>query len=81
MSKVLLLDMTKEPLDPVHPGRARLLLKEGKAAVYRRYPFTLILKRQIQGRRRAGWPWSMTRAGKWCGRQNSAIGEPASRSA
>jgi 5-methylcytosine-specific restriction endonuclease McrA len=48
MSKVLLLDMTKQPLDPVHPGRARLLLKEGKAAVYRRYPFTLILKRQVE---------------------------------
>ncbi|OLE33174.1 MAG: HNH endonuclease [Ktedonobacter sp. 13_1_20CM_3_54_15] len=47
MSKVLLLDMTKQPLDPVHPGRARLLLKEGKAAVYRRYPFTLILKTQV----------------------------------
>jgi hypothetical protein len=30
MSKVLLLDTTKQPLYPVHPGRARLLLKEGK---------------------------------------------------
>ena len=48
MSKVLILDMTKQPLDPVHPGRARQLLKEGKAAVYRRYPFTLILKRQAR---------------------------------
>ncbi len=47
MSKVLLLDTTKQPLDPLHPGRARLLLKEGKAAVYRRYPFTLILKTQV----------------------------------
>lgn len=47
MSKVFILDTTKQPLDPVHPGRARLLLKEGKAAVYRRYPFTLILKRQV----------------------------------
>jgi 5-methylcytosine-specific restriction endonuclease McrA len=47
MSKVLMLDTTKQPLHPVHPGRARLLLKEGKAAVYRRYPFTLILKTQV----------------------------------
>jgi len=47
MSKVLLLDTTKQPLDPVHPGRARLLLKEGKAAVYRRYPFTIILKTRV----------------------------------
>jgi 5-methylcytosine-specific restriction endonuclease McrA len=28
----------------VHPGRARHLLTRGRAAVYRRYPFTLILK-------------------------------------
>jgi 5-methylcytosine-specific restriction endonuclease McrA len=44
MSKVFVLDTQKRPLDPVHPGHARLLLKQGKAAVYRRYPFTLILK-------------------------------------
>src|SRR6266568_813408 len=47
MSKVFVLDTTTQPLDPVHPGRARLLLKEGKAAIYRRYPFTLILKTQV----------------------------------
>ena len=47
MSKVLLLDTTKQPLQAVHPGRSRLLLKEGKAAVYRRYPFALILKTQM----------------------------------
>jgi 5-methylcytosine-specific restriction endonuclease McrA len=44
MSKVFVLDTTKRPLDPVHPGRARILLKEGKATIYRRFPFTLILK-------------------------------------
>ena len=48
MSKVFVLDTTKQPLNPVHPGRARLLLKEGKAAVYRRFPFTLILKRALE---------------------------------
>src|SRR3989440_761280 len=48
MSKVFVLDTTKQPLNPVHPGRARLLLKEGKAAVYRRFPFTLILKRVVE---------------------------------
>lgn len=32
----------------MHPGRARLLLSQGKAAVYRRYPFTLILKIAVQ---------------------------------
>ena len=44
---VFVLDTDKRPLDPVHPGQARRLLKAGKAAVYRRYPFTLILKRSV----------------------------------
>jgi 5-methylcytosine-specific restriction endonuclease McrA len=48
MSQVFVLDTNKQPLNPVHPGRARLLLKQGKAAVYRRYPFTLILKRAVE---------------------------------
>ena len=47
MSNVFVLDTKKQPLNPVHPGRARLLLKEGKAAVWRRYPFTIILKDAI----------------------------------
>ena len=48
MSKVFIIDAEKLPLTPVHPGRARLLLKGGKAAVYRRYPFTLILKNKVE---------------------------------
>lgn len=48
MSQVFVLDTNKQPLYPVHPGRARLLLKAGKAAVYRRYPFTIILERAIE---------------------------------
>jgi hypothetical protein len=44
MSKVFVLDTNKQPLDPVHTGYARLLLKRGKAAVWRRFPFTIILK-------------------------------------
>src|SRR5689334_23363375 len=48
MSKVFVLDTNKQPLNPVHPGRARILLSSGKAAVYRRYPFTLILKRSVE---------------------------------
>jgi hypothetical protein len=48
MSKVFVLDALKQPLTPVHPGRARLLLTVGKAAVYRRYPFTIILKREVE---------------------------------
>lgn len=48
MSKVFVLDRTKQPLNPIHPGHARMLLKQGKAAVYRRFPFTLILKHAIE---------------------------------
>ncbi len=44
MSKVFVVDSYYKPLDPVHPGWARLLLKQGKASVYRRFPFCIILK-------------------------------------
>ncbi|MEQ9356198.1 RNA-guided endonuclease IscB [Coleofasciculus sp. F4-SAH-05] len=47
MSKVFVLDTNKQPLNPVHPGRARMLLSQGKAAVFRRYPFTVILKQEV----------------------------------
>jgi 5-methylcytosine-specific restriction endonuclease McrA len=40
----LVLDTNKRPLDPVHPSTARLLLNQQKAAVFRRFPFTIILK-------------------------------------
>lgn len=49
MSYVFLLDTEQRPLDPIHPGYARRLLTQGKAAMWRRYPFTLILKaRQVE---------------------------------
>ncbi len=48
MSQVFVLDANKQALDPIHPGRARLLLKQGKAAVYRRYPFTIILASAVE---------------------------------
>src|SRR5438045_3368293 len=48
MSKVFVVDANKQPLNPIHPGRARLWLKEGKAAVYRRFPFTIILRQEIE---------------------------------
>lgn len=40
----LVLDTNKRPLDPIHPAAARKLLAGGKAAVFRSYPFTIILK-------------------------------------
>src|SRR5215471_5869113 len=47
MSKVFVLDTQKRALDPVHPGWARKLLSSGQAAVFRRYPFTIILKKVV----------------------------------
>lgn len=47
MSKVFVIDTNKQPLTPVHPGRARMLLTQGKAAVFRRYPFTIVLKVEV----------------------------------
>ena len=41
---VFVIDANKQPLNPIHPGQARRLLKQQRAAVHRRYPFTLILK-------------------------------------
>ena len=41
---VLVIDTSKKPCNPIHPGTARHLLKLGKAAVFRKFPFTLILK-------------------------------------
>jgi 5-methylcytosine-specific restriction endonuclease McrA len=47
VSKVFILDTNKQPLNPIHPGRARMLLSKGRAAVFRRYPFTIILKKEV----------------------------------
>ncbi|EFH80691.1 RNA-guided endonuclease IscB [Ktedonobacter racemifer] len=47
MSNVFVIDSDYKPLNPVHPARARCLLTQGKASVYRRYPFTIILKRVV----------------------------------
>jgi 5-methylcytosine-specific restriction endonuclease McrA len=44
MQRVFVIDKNKQPLMPCHPARARELLRKGKAAVFRRYPFTLILR-------------------------------------
>jgi 5-methylcytosine-specific restriction endonuclease McrA len=38
------LDQNRKPLTPCRMARARILLKLGRAAVFRRFPFTIILK-------------------------------------
>jgi 5-methylcytosine-specific restriction endonuclease McrA len=44
MSKIFVLDTDKRPLDPIHPAQARQLLRNKKAAIFRRFPFTIIVK-------------------------------------
>jgi len=44
---VFVVGTEQRPLSPCHPARARRLLSAGKAAVWRRYPFTIILKRAV----------------------------------
>jgi 5-methylcytosine-specific restriction endonuclease McrA len=43
MQRVFVLDKNKQALMPTSPARARKLLKKGMAAIFRRYPFTIIL--------------------------------------
>jgi len=43
---IFVIDSNKQPLSPCHPSVARKLLTTGKAAVFRMYPFTIILKRE-----------------------------------
>lgn len=43
-NQVFVLDTNKQPQDLCHPAAARKLLRDGHAAVYRRFPFTIILK-------------------------------------
>jgi 5-methylcytosine-specific restriction endonuclease McrA len=45
---VFVLDTNKKPLAPCHEAVARKLLKQGKAAIYKRYPFTIILKKAVE---------------------------------
>ena len=47
MSRVFVLDTNERPLTPCHPAQARRLLTRGKASVFRRYPFTIILKEAV----------------------------------
>ncbi len=43
MSKTFVIDSEKRPLDSIHPAQARQLLRNKKAAIYKRFPFTIIL--------------------------------------
>jgi 5-methylcytosine-specific restriction endonuclease McrA len=45
---VFLLSGDKTPMNPIHPAHARELMEKGKAAVFRMFPFTLIMKRVVE---------------------------------
>ena len=49
MQRVFVLNSKKHPLMPCHPARARALLREKKASVFKRYPFTIILHDRASG--------------------------------
>lgn len=48
-NQVFVLDAKKQPLMSCYPARARELLDDGKAAVFRMHPFTIILKHRVGG--------------------------------
>jgi 5-methylcytosine-specific restriction endonuclease McrA len=45
---VFVLDTHRKPLTPCKPSVARRLLNAGKAAVFRRFPFAIILKKEVR---------------------------------
>ncbi len=49
MQKIFVLDKNKKPLMPCSLERARQLLSKGKAAVFKCYPFTILLKGSENG--------------------------------
>ena len=54
MNSVFVIDTDKKPQSPVHPAVARRLLSDGSAAVWRRCPFTIILKSAVPESERPG---------------------------
>ncbi len=49
MQRVFVLSSNRTPLMPCQPARARQLLQQGKAAVFKRFPFTIILQARVDG--------------------------------
>jgi 5-methylcytosine-specific restriction endonuclease McrA len=41
------LNIDRQPLNPIHPAAARKLLAQSKAAIFRQFPFTIILKEKV----------------------------------
>ena len=45
---VFVIDSNKKPLSPCHPSVARKLLTQRKAVIFRRYPFTIELNKNVE---------------------------------
>ena len=67
MSKIAVLDTHKRICEPCHPAVARRLLKEGKAAILKRYPFTIILKHEVTDTKTTGYTLSIDPGSKCTG--------------
>ena len=67
MSKVSVLDTHKNVLEPCHPAVARRLLGDGEASVYKRYPFTIILKRSVSNPKTTDYTLSIDPGSKCTG--------------
>jgi 5-methylcytosine-specific restriction endonuclease McrA len=52
---VFVIDANKKPLNPLHPARARELLTQGKAAVFRTYPFVIVLHHAVESKITPEW--------------------------
>ena len=44
MQRVFVVDPHRQPLTPCRPARARILLTQNRAVIYKRYPFTILLR-------------------------------------
>jgi len=49
MQRVFVVDENRTPLMPCTPGKARKLLDRGRATIWRRYPFTIMLTGGVTG--------------------------------
>jgi len=45
---VFVIDTNKQPLSPCHPAKARRLLRDGVAAIWCKFPFTIILQKAVE---------------------------------
>jgi len=50
VNRVFVLDKNKKRLTPCRPDRARKFLRQNKATIFRRFPFTIILRYEVKNK-------------------------------